>query len=185
MGIIQLIMERPGLKRALHFGEFRNPLRVLASDHLYLRQALDSLARLANNLHAQDRERLAGSLLDYLSLDLGWLAADQENLLGILERTRVAPDRVEKILGDILNEHMAMRRLLPAVTNGLRQISTHGLSEDPRAFANAGLTFCEFMRLHVDYEDAFLLPLAERILTSDELQDFGTDMARRRGMCLA
>jgi hemerythrin-like domain-containing protein len=185
MAIVQLIMERPGLERSLHCGEFRQPLRLLAADHLYLRQALDGLASLIDNLHATERERTAGSLLDYLSFDLGWLAADQENLLGVLERKRFAPDRVEEIGGAIRDEHMAMRRRLPHVANGLRDLSTGGFPDDPWAFTNAALVFCEFMRLHVDYEDAVLLPLARIVMTEDEIEDFGTDMALRRGMSFA
>jgi hemerythrin-like domain-containing protein len=103
----------------------------------------------------------------------------------MLERRLPPTDRLEEMADAIRDEHMAMRHRLPQLTNGLRQISMGGLPDDPWAFTNAALVFCEFMRLHVDYEDAVLLPLAHSALAEGEIEDLGTDMALRRGMSFA
>jgi hypothetical protein len=183
MRIVKLFIERPGLERALQAQEFRNPLQLIASEHGYLRRVLDSFVCLADDLHAADREQIAASVMDYISLDLKWLSADHEALVGALERKTGAADRSAEVASAVRNEHAAMGRLLPQVLHGLRLISSGGFPENPRAFAVAALVFCEFVKLHTNYEDAILLPLARHRLMATDLDDIAIDMALRRGMC--
>lgn len=184
MGIIQLIVERPGLERTISARDFETPIRMLNAEHRYLRRILESLARLADDLHLADRARIAGSILDYISLELNWLSADHEDLVAALEqRSRPGMDRRIGAVSDaVRKEHAAMRRLVPHVIQGLHVISADDVPARPRAFALSALVFCEFVRLHTDYEDAVLLPLAQGALTKIELDDLAVDMAFRRGM---
>lgn len=182
MGGTQIYVDRPGLERTLNTAEFGDPLRVLADDHAYLKQALERLTALADDQHLGGREGLAAGLHDYFSRDFDWMIADQATLLDLLENKPGFVRLIGTVAAKLRKESLMVRRLLPPVLHRLRQIADNGLAGDPSVFVFAALVFSEFVRMHADLEDATLLPLGNMALTPDELNELAIDMVLRRGL---
>ncbi|MGF1627233.1 MAG: hypothetical protein ACFCVH_20310 [Alphaproteobacteria bacterium] len=152
---------------------------ILASQ---VRQArmLDKLAQLADPNAAPEAADLAGRLLAFLMIELPRDLDDEEAVIVAIESQPDAPDCLVTVATAVREEHAAIGQLLTPVMRGLRYLSVGRHPAAPAAFGGACTVLMEFMRLHADYVQGTLLPLAKRLAGPQALSDLLLDMACRR-----
>jgi len=182
MAVYQIMIDRPGLDRTVSVGDLADPLRFFEIEHDYLADVLCSLSEIADDQNCGDRRARAGAVADYFRLDFPLHIEDEAATLELFERDGVPTICSDDIIGELRDEHRALRRLLPPVADGLEEISIIGLPLAPSRFVIASLVLSEFLRLHVRRVRTQLMPLAAAALGARGLGDLARDMAFRRGM---
>ncbi len=156
------------------------PLDFLEAEHYRFRVFLAHLERMAVDHRVARRAAAARFLLEFLLGDIArHLAEEAEALFPQLRERCQAADGIDRILGLVEGERARARDLSLAVIAGLRECASRCAPE--AGFAAIVATFIGAMRRHIDWENALVLPLARKRLTSGDLARLATDMATRRG----
>ena len=166
---------------ATALGAFADPLAYLRAEHGFHLDLCRNLEDLALHRQASTREDSAGQVAEYLRVELPLHEEDEEGgLLPFLQLRATAEDRPEEMLvwlqADHADKYGFTMRLLPA----LDAIALGGAPEEPTAFEIEALAFAELLRHHLKWENANVIPLAERRLTPVDLRRIGEEMAHRR-----
>jgi hypothetical protein len=182
MAVSQILIDRPGLNRALSAVDLADPLHFFEIEHSYLADILRTLSAIADDLHCADRCARAGAVADYFRLDFPLHIEDEAAMLDLLERDGVPTAFDHDIVDEMRAEHLALRRMLPPIADGLEEISITGMPLAPSRFVIDALVLSEFLRLHVGRVRRQLMPLAATVLGARMLDDLARGMASRRGM---
>ena len=167
--------------RSCNSDQLRRPLDAIRSTHDGQLHFCDWLIDLAN---AQDLGPVAANvehLLTYLTEDLPLHAKDEEaDLFPLLQLRCLSEDRIEAMLERLDREHAAENFLahhlvaeLKVIAGGEQPSNSTRLFNDLRAFAVAQ---CR----HIAWENAVVLPLANKRLSSDDLEEMNRKMSARR-----
>lgn len=163
---------------------FDHPLEMLLACHGKILRQCDTLRKLSAHLktHGCDEQvrQAAYGILRYFDTAGQFHHRDEEENLFPALRVNAGEDKelLDALLQRLLREHAAML----AAWDELRPILLQ-LAEGMNARLEDRLAerFIDSYTGHIAVENAELLPLAERLLTPDQLRQIGTCMAARRG----
>lgn len=166
---------------------FDEPLAALGACHRRIEKQLETLSRLQKYLtrNVCDNEAIAAAagILRYFAEAAPNHHADEESDLfpRLLRAAQATADHALafELVSYLLVEHRDMEVLWTRVREELESLKAAQIG-------SLDLELCkEFTRKyasHIDREDTRLLPLAARVLKTNELEELGNSMARRRGI---
>lgn len=160
--------------------DFERPLGVIRKVHERQGEVCDRLDELIRHLSVDPIAEEARALLDFLTEELPRHVGDEEEDLFRLLEARCPPeDGLPALLDQLSREHELDEDLVDFLVDDLRTlVSGHRLSNPVRLLNNVR-AFTETQRRHLAWEEATVLPLAERRLSDDDLAYLGRRMARR------
>ena len=168
---------------------FDEPLEALSACHRRIEKQLATLARLQKHLsrHVCDDQAIAaaaGILRYFLDAAPNHHADEEFDLFPrLLRAAQATADHALafELVSHLLVEHRDMEMLWGGVREALEKLK-------PGEPGILDLELCKnFARdyaSHIDREDNQLLPLAARILKTNDLEALGNAMAKRRGLAL-
>jgi len=163
---------------------FDNPLEMLHACHEKILRQCDTLRKLAlhltNNGCDQQVRQAAQNILRYFDTAGQFHHQDEEEDLFPALQISAEADKshLENLLGLLLQEHNEMRGAWDALRPVLVQLS----QGKQVSFAHSLLeNFINKYTEHIAFEENELLPLATRLLDSQQLLKIGKHMAERRG----
>ena len=163
-------------------GAFRQPIAFIRADHDRQEAICTWLEACADQEDSQAIAGAAQALLRFFTEDLPRHALDEEEDLFPLLRRRAAPqDGIDRILDQLSHEHLLDRDLVEFLVEDLEALAAHLRLPHAIRFFNNLKAFAMTQVRHLAWENATVLPLAERRLSSDDLAALGRSLARRRG----
>ena len=164
--------------------DFDHPLEMLAACHERIEERLDVLHRLLGHLPAHgcdDQARqAAANVMRYFDTAGEFHHEDEEtNLFPALTSKLPNDERVSELITRLRWEHEIMRVLWRSLRAELKPIAD-GTSAD--LVPELAEKFSARYRQHIALEEAELLPVAQRVLSTEELAALGAEMAQRRGV---
>lgn len=137
-------------------------LRVLRDDHQAVQGALADLQAALERLPAPEARRELEAVGRFLAEDLARHLAREENVLFPALERHIG--REGGPIAVMLQEHDELRRLWPAFQ---RAVAAGTAAEA----AHLGRSLGQLLAEHLHKEDWVLFPLAERVLTAEELRE--------------
>jgi len=179
-----------GQPRDHGFGE---PLGLLSDCHRRIEHFLQVLVVIASDASAADgslvegqRAQLEGALAYFATAAPRHTADEEESVFPRLkESAGPGADRVREMVARLEGEHDAADRRHRTVDALVRHWLTHGaLSVPQRTELQTNLVALQALyRSHIAIEDGELFPAAARLLSTDQMNAIGGEMAaRRRGV---
>jgi hemerythrin-like domain-containing protein len=163
---------------------FDHPLEMLLACHGKILRQCDTLQKLSAHLrtHGCDEQvrQAAYGILRYFDTAGQFHHRDEEENLFLALRTSADdPEQLDALLQRLLQEHVVML----AAWDELRPVLLQ-LAEGANARLDDRLAekFINGYTGHIAVENSELLPLAERLLTPEQLWQIGACMAARRGV---
>lgn len=165
--------------------DFETSLAMLAECHRRVEHQCATLQRLAPHLDAHGSDRAAAeaaqAVLRYFDLAAPNHHADEEqDLFPALLESMAGSDAVclREIIAFLQADHLALERQWLVLRAVLQQVADGQPARlDPLAVAQ----FARHYDAHIAREEGELLPMAERLLSAQALEDIGRSMRRRRG----
>ena len=164
--------------------DFSNPLEALKTCHARIRVECEKLGQLSGRVAAKDfgeeSRAAATALMRYFDTAARFHHADEEDEL--LPRMMAAAtlgrgSRLTRLVADIANEHREMDRIWKELRAGLQEISAgEQIPLDPLVVDR----FIKLYASHITVEESNLFPLAEMLLSRNDLVEIGAAMAERR-----
>ena len=164
--------------------DFRAPLGFIRRVHERQSEVCDALDELlARHDAVGPIAEQAQELLAFLTRELPLHIADEEeDLFRLLEQRCPREDRLDAILDQLSREHELDEDLVNFLVKDLETLASgFRLSNPVRLLNNVG-AFSETQRRHLSWENATVLPLAERRLTQEDIDYLGRRMAIRWGV---
>jgi hemerythrin-like domain-containing protein len=164
---------------------FRAPLDFIIAEHGRQMAVCNVMERLRRNPRHGARRVTMEAVRSYLIRDYPLhLADEEEDLFPLLLRRCPREDSLDEVLALLLREHAADADLHLAVIEDLTLLIGGRALDDPaRAFMDL-TTFGETQRRHLAWENAIVIPRAQRYLIEADHLNIGRHMARRRGIAL-
>ena len=162
---------------------FDDPLAMLAACHVRIRKQLATLARLERHLpehgHDDDARAAARAILRYFDTAAIHHHEDEEasllpRLLARAPEARVLSERLLREHGELADRWRRLRPLLSGIAAGRRAVLPPKLVHEIAAAYHA----------HIEIEESELIPLAQEVLSADEVATIGREMAGRRGVAV-
>ena len=168
--------------------DFSKPLETLKACHVRIRLECENLRQLADRVKdggCDDAARqAAAALMRYFDTAARFHHEDEEE--DLLPRMMAAAtigrgSRLTRLVAEIATEHREMDKIWIELRAGLQEIS---------AGENLPLDVLEvdrFVKLyasHIIVEETNLYPLAEMLLSREDLELIGSSMAERRGIAV-
>jgi hemerythrin-like domain-containing protein len=165
--------------------DFSRPLDTLKACHVRIRAECGKLRELAERVkdgQCDDEARTAAAaLMRYFDTAARFHHEDEEE--DLLPRMMAAAtisrgSRLTRLVADIATEHREMDRTWTELRAALQEISA-----GEKLPLNVLLVdrFVKLYASHITVEETNLYPLAEMLLTGDDLAQIGASMAERRG----
>ena len=166
--------------------DFSKPLEALKACHVRIRSECDRMCQLVEHMkaHGCDKEaqETAGRLMRYFDTAARHHHEDEEE--DLLPRMMTAAtigrgSRLTRLVAEVANEHREMDRLWTELRAALQEISAG------ESFPLDSLLVDRFAKLytsHIVSEEANVLPLAEMLLSREDLAEIGNSMRQRRGI---
>lgn len=165
--------------------DFEAPLAMLIACHRKIEAQCAMLQRLVPYLAAHGADQAARAaaeaVLRYFELAAPKHHADEEeDLFPALIESMAGSDAVclQGIVAALCSDHEVLERRWSSLRLELLKIA------DGRSIVLDGTAvnaFAEHYAAHIAREESELLPMAERLLSGDALEDIGRSMRRRRG----
>lgn len=168
--------------------DFSRPIEALKACHVRIRSECETLRQLVAHVkdHGNDGKARqdAAAVMRYFNTAARHHHADEEE--DLLPRMMAATtlgrgSKLTRLVADIANEHREMAREWTELRTVLQEIS---------AGENAALDvldvdrFVKLYQSHIAVEEANVFPLAEMLLSREDLTAIGASMAARRGIAL-
>jgi hemerythrin-like domain-containing protein len=159
----------------------RDPIELVHSEHLMMREVLDAIDRLVLEPSGRSPEaalELYGFLRDeYLAHHL-----DEDEALFPLLRKRAEPeDRIDEILDRLEADHETGNGLIDKILGILKAFIKNEASLRDEDFETLRF-FAASERRHLIVENAIILPIARARLTKADLDGIYNRMLARRGL---
>jgi hypothetical protein len=173
----------PTAKRPLTGERFLRPLEFVLAEHQRQCRVGDWLQGFVDDAEASLATVQATSLLGYLTEDLPAHTLDEElDLFPMLLRRCRPEDRVPEVLAQLSWEHKLDKDLVDFVVADLRRLADGFSLANPTRFLSNLPGFVETQRRHLEWENRVVLPLAQKRLSAEDLEQMGCNMAARRGL---
>jgi hemerythrin-like domain-containing protein len=157
-----------------------DPIEFLRFEHFRQLVLCELLGRIADDPCGADTGRSIPWVRRYLMTELALHAADEEqDLLPLLDRRCDAHDALGDISDALERDHLSDERLKAEIVRDLTALAAGRPLNRPLDFIVRILAFEEHLRRHLMWENATLMPLARRRLTTDDLATLGESMTRR------
>lgn len=168
--------------------DFSRPLEVLRATHARIRRQCDALGDLIPSLEKRgcDNDARASMAQVIRELDAVSHCHEEDEEQDLLPRMMAAATRgrgssLTRMVTDITTEHRLMQRAWTNLRAELQAIAAGDRSAlDPLAIDR----FIKLYRTHILMEEASVYPLAEMLLSHEDLEAMGTQMAHRRSVRL-
>lgn len=166
--------------------DFSRPLDALKACHARIRSHCEMLRRLVEHVGArggdEQARRSAAVVMRYFDTAARLHHEDEEE--DLLPRMMSAAtlsrgSRLTRLLADIANEHRDMERLWIDLRPVLQELSA---GESVRLDELLVDRFGKLYHMHMALEESNVLPLAEMLLSQDDLAEIGAGMRQRRAI---
>jgi hemerythrin-like domain-containing protein len=163
----------------------RNPLDMIAHDHMVQVQLCDAMEKIADGLPDDVDRRLCAQVASCLQYDLPLHHHDEETGLFPLLRTRARPeDGIESILDRLAGEHVSDTDFAGEIAESLDLLGRGDKISNPEMVGYMLRGFFERYRRHVHWENTLVMPLARLRLTPADLDQLARQMDRNRAATL-
>ena len=164
---------------------FDTPIAMLKECHRKVHDQCQTLQRLESHLvsHGSDQAaaQAAAAIVRYFDM-AGPLhhADEEEDVLPALFESAAGADavRLREMADTLQADHTALNQQWASLRHVLRQVMQGQAAHLDEADVR---TFVSRYRAHIDFEEAHVLPLAERLIPLDTMAKIGLSMRRRRG----
>lgn len=166
--------------------DFSQPLEALKACHQRIHAQCDTLRRLVEHMRASgcdgEARQAAASVMRYFDTAGRHHHEDEEE--DLLPRMMAAAtvgrgSRLTRMVAEIANEHRAMGKEWTELRAALQEISAgENFPLEPLDVEY----FVKLYQAHIAVEEASVFPLAEMLLSKDDLAEIGASMAQRRGV---
>jgi len=166
--------------------DFSKPLDTLKACHVRIRVECEKLRGLAERVKDNgcddEARRLAAALMRYFETAARFHHEDEEE--DLLPRMMAAAtisrgSRLTRMVADIATEHREMDRIWTELRAALQEISA---GENLPLNVLSVDRFVKLYFSHIMIEETNVYPLAEMLLSRDDLEQIGAGMAERRGV---
>lgn len=166
--------------------DFSQPIAALKACHERIRAQCDTLRRLLDHMSSngcddEARSAAAGIMRYFDTAARHHHADEEEDLLPhmMAAATIGRGSKLTRMIADIANDHRAMSREWTDLRAVLQEISAGDVTAlDPLMVDR----FIKLYHAHITVEEASVYPLAEMLLSRDDLKEIGASMAERRGL---
>lgn len=166
--------------------DFSQPIAALKACHERIRAQCDTLRRLLEHVNGkgcdEEARAAAANVMRYFDTAARHHHADEEEDLlphMMAAATLGRGSKLTRMIADIANEHRAMSREWTDLRAVLQEISAGDVTAlDPLLVDR----FVKLYHSHITVEEASVYPLAEMLLSADDLREIGASMAERRGL---
>jgi hemerythrin-like domain-containing protein len=166
--------------------DFSQPIAALKACHERIRAQCDTLRRLLEHIKGKgcdaEARAAAAAIMRYFDTAARHHHADEEEDLlphMMAAATVGRGSRLTRMIADIANEHRAMSREWTDLRAVLQEISAGDATAlDPLLVDR----FVKLYQSHITVEETSVYPLAEMLLSRDDLREIGAGMAERRGL---
>ncbi len=168
--------------------DFSKPLETLKACHVRIRAECGKLRNLADRVRDKgcddEVRQLAAALMRYFDTAARYHHEDEED--DLLPRMMAAAtigrgSRLTRLVADIATEHREMEKIWTELRAELQEISAgENLPLDVLAVDR----FVKLYSLHITVEETNVYPLAEMLLSREDLEQIGASMAERRGVAV-
>ena len=168
--------------------DFSKPIETLKACHQRIRTECGRLRGLAdrvtNNGCDDEARQLAAALIRYFDTAARYHHEDEEE--DLLPRMMAAAtigrgSRLTRLIADIATEHREMDRTWTELRAALQEVSA---GENLPLNVLAVDRFVKLYLSHITVEEMNVYPLAEMLLSRDDLEQIGASMAERRGIAV-
>jgi pyridoxamine 5'-phosphate oxidase len=168
------------------FQDFSRPLEMLRATHARIRRQCEALGHLTANLKKQGCDSAAretsAQVIRKLDAVSYYHKEDEEQ--DLLPRMMAAASRgrgasLTRMVTDITTEHRLMQR---AWTDMRAELQALAAGDRGTLDALAVDRFIKLYRTHILMEEAAVYPLAEMLLSNEDLAAIGAHMAHRRSI---
>ena len=165
--------------------DYSRPLAALRTCHERIRSECDTLARLVEHMKARgcdgDARQTAAALVCYFDTAARFHHEDEEE--DLLPRMMAAAtisrgSSLTRLVADVATEHREMDRTWIELRAALQDIVA-GEADAVLDSMNVD-RFVKLHRMHIAVEEANVFPLAEMLLSRNDLAEMGANMAQRR-----
>ncbi len=166
--------------------DFSRPLEALKKCHERIQSECEKLRKLAAHLkdHGSDERarQSAAAVMCYFDTAARYHHEDEEE--DLLPRMMAAASggrgsKLTRLVADIAGEHRAMDREWTELRTVLQEIS---VGEKAAVLDALDVDrFAKLYEVHIAVEEAGVYPLAEMLLSNEDLAAIGASMAQRRG----
>ncbi len=152
------------------FAEAADPIAYLYAEHYWHQLCCEALERLAGDTPGRDRGLRAALVLEFLESDMPAHCMDENgNLFPLLLRRCRRGDGAAEIVRWASFDAAGKTRLLASLLPGLRVMTKLREPDDIARFAEACSAFATLHRRQLAWENGYLLPLARKRLTAEDL----------------
>jgi hemerythrin-like domain-containing protein len=166
--------------------DFSKPIEALKACHARIRLECERMCQLVEHMEANgcdgEARQAAAKLMRYFDTAARYHHEDEEE--DLLPRMMAAAtlgrgSRLTRLVAEVATEHREMERLWTELRAALQEISAG------ESFPLDPLHVDRFVKLyasHIVTEEANVLPLAEMLLSREDLAEIGASMRQRRGI---
>jgi len=156
-------------------------VELIFRHHVRARAICDLLDRLASDINHPDAVRDAAKIERFLTHDMRWHIADEEeDLFPLLQRRCSPEDAIDEIVIMLQREHRQPEKLVDRFVSDLGRLAAARELELPLEFIWKAMSFAEFERRHSAWEDATILRLARLRLTDEDRSWLAARIEARR-----
>ncbi|MFJ7566955.1 hemerythrin domain-containing protein [Herminiimonas sp. NPDC097707] len=166
--------------------DFDQPVDVLKHCHGRIRKQLSTMQKLlvhlpAAGLTAQAQQAASAALRYFDNAAPHHHADEEQDLLPMLRATAADDDLavLNQVATQILDEHRQMEAAWFALAPQLRKIAA---GEAAELSAEHVQGFVEMYTAHMEKEESFITPMAQRLFNQDQMLQLGNAMRVRRGI---
>jgi len=163
--------------------DFSRPMAVLRACHERIRKECEKLSALVERLqqHGCDEQARQTALSVIRYFDSGARVHHEDEEEDLLPRmmgasTMSRGSSLTRMIADIANEHSEMDRTWTDLRAMLQEVMADQNALDPLLVDR----FVKLYRAHILMEESNVYPLAEMLLSRQDLADIGANMAQRR-----
>jgi hemerythrin-like domain-containing protein len=161
--------------------DFDDPIGLLRACHERMLGNCTTLEKLVPHLKEKGLDEEAKSaitgIVRYFTTSAVHHHEDEE--LDLFPLLNAQSLKLAEIIYTLKQDHQQLDQLWQQLAADLQQAST--LADNPD-FAEHVAQFCNAYREHIDLENRELLFMAQHSLSSNQLEDIGNSMAKRRGV---
>jgi hemerythrin-like domain-containing protein len=166
--------------------DFSKPFDTLKACHVRIRSECDKLRGLAERVKDNgcddEARQLAAALMRYFDTAARFHHEDEEEDLlprMVAAATMGRGSRLTRLVAEIATEHREMDKIWTELRAGLQEISA---GENLPLNILSVDRFVKLYASHITIEETNVYPLAEMLLSREDLEQIGASMAERRGI---